>query len=233
MIIALTASEALLYNNIDKAMLFQNRTQAGEKLALEVAKLAPIDPLVLSLPRGGVPVGCAVARMLNWPCDVIPLMKITIPWSPDASYGVVVMDGTMVMNKPLVHRLELSDAELEIAANAMLLEAKRREQMYRHGKPFPELEGRTVVLADDGLASGYTMLAAVSFTKKRRPRSIIVAAPVASETAYRMLAADKEIGHIVTLARDKEQLFSPAHHYKEFEVLTDDDVVQELSRNRA
>lgn len=146
-------------------MPFHNRTQAGEKLAQELAKLAPIDPLVLVLPRGGVPVGREVARILNCPYDVIPPMKIPIPWSPEASYGVVVMDGTVVMIKPLINRLELSDAELEIAANAVQQEAKRREQVYRHGKPFPELVGREVLLADDGLASGYSMLAAASFAK--------------------------------------------------------------------
>ncbi len=211
-------------------MQFQNRTQAGEKLALEVAKLAPIDPLVLALPRGGVPVGSAVARMLNCPCDVISLVKITIPWSPEASYGVVVMDGTVVMNKPLINRLELSDAELAIATNAVLQEVKRREQMYRQGKPFPDLENRAVILADDGLASGYSMLAAVSFAKKRRPRSIVVASPVASDAAYRMLVADREIDHIVTLTRDTEQLFSLGDYYREFPDLTDDDVIRELSR---
>jgi predicted phosphoribosyltransferase len=210
-------------------MLFHNRTQADEKLAQELAKLAPIDPLVLVLPRGGVPVGREVARILNCPYDVIPPMKIPIPWSPEASYGVVVMDGTVVMIKPLINRLEFSDAELEIAANAVQQEAKRREQVYRHGKPFPELEGRAVLLADDGLASGYSMLSAASFAKKRRPRSIVVAAPVASDTACRMLVADKEIDHIVTLARDTEQLFSPVDYYKEFPDLTDDDVIQELS----
>jgi len=210
-------------------MLFQNRTQAGEKLALEVATLAPIDPLVLALPRGGVLVGSAFARMLNCPCDVISLVKIAIPWSPEASYGVVVMDGTVVMNKPLISRLELSDTELEIATNVMLQEAKRREHIYRQGKPFSDLENRAVILADDGLASGYSMLAAVSFVKKRRPRSIVVASPVVSDTAYRMLVADKEIDHVNILTRDTERLFSLEKHYKEYTRLTDDDVVRELA----
>lgn len=214
-------------------MLFPNRSQAGEKLALEVVKLAPIDPLVLALPRGGVPVGSAVARVMNCPCDVIALMKIVIPWNPEASYGVVAMDGTVVMNKPLVNRLELSESELEISTRAVLQEAKRREEMYRQGKPFPDLENSAVILADDGLASGYSMLAAVSFAKKRRPRSIIVASPVTSDSAYRMLAADKEIDHIVTLVRDTEQLFPLADYYKDFPDLTDDDVVLELSRTCA
>jgi len=210
-------------------MIFQDRRQAGEKLAQELQTLALEDPLVLALPRGGVPVGSAVAKALSCAFDVIPLMKIPIPWSPEASYGVVVMDGTTVLNTPLVNRLELSERELEMAAAGVLREAKRREQSYRGGRPFPELTGRTVILVDDGLASGYSMLAAVIFAQKRQPRSIIVAAPIASDMAYRMLAAEKGIDRIITLARDVEPVFSLSSYYKEFKTLTDDDVIRELS----
>jgi putative phosphoribosyl transferase len=210
-------------------MVFQNRTQAGEKLAQELAKLALVDPLVLALPRGGVPVGIAVAGALNCPCDVLPLMKVPIPWNPEASYGVVVMDGTVVLNKPLINRLELSGPELEIAANRVLQEARKRAQLYRRDKPFPVLENRTLVLADDGLASGYSMLAAVTFAKKHHPHAIIVATPIASDTAYRLLAADKEIAHVASLARNAEQIFSLADYYRDFPRLTDDDVVRLLT----
>ena len=210
-------------------MLFQNRTEAGEKLAQELVKLAPVDPLVLALPRGGVPVGIAVARVLHCPCDVLPLMKIPIPWNPEASYGVVVLDGTVVLNKPLVNRLELSGPELEISANRVLQEAKKRAQLYYREKSFPVLENKTVVLADDGLASGYSMLAAVTFAKKQNPRSLIVAAPIASDLASHMLTADKGIAHLVSLVRNSEQIFSLADYFREFTTLTDDDVIQLLS----
>lgn len=191
--------------------------------------LALPDPIVLALPRGGVAVASAVAKALVCPIDVIPLMKIPIPWSPEASYGVVVMDGTMVLNKPLVNRLELSERELEMAAAMVLQEAKRREQIYRRGKPFPELACKTVVLVDDGLASGYSMLAAVNFAKKRQPCSVIVASPVASDMACRMLAAEKGIERLVVLAVDAEPLLSLSSHYKEFKTLTDEDVLSFLS----
>ncbi len=210
-------------------MIFQDRRQAGEKLAQELKALALPDPLVLALPRGGVAVASAVAKALACPIDVIPLMKIPIPWSPEASYGVVTMDGTMVLNRPLVNRLELSERELEMAAAMVLQEAKRREQIYRRGKPFPQLAGKTAVLVDDGLASGYSMLAAVGFVKKRRPRSIIVASPIASDMACRMLTAEKGIERIVALAVDAEPLLSLFSHYKEFKPLTDEDVVSFLS----
>lgn len=210
-------------------MIFQNRRQAGEKLAQELKNLALPASIVLALPRGGVPVGSVVAKVLACPFDVIPLMKIPIPWSPEASYGVVAMDGTMALNKPLVNRLELSDRELEMAADRVLQEAKRREQLYRGGRPFPDLSGRTVILIDDGLASGYSMLAAAGFAKKRRPRSIVIAAPVASVTAVCRLANEKGIERIITLVQDEEQLFSLASHYRDFTTLTDDDVLRELA----
>ncbi|HEX9860508.1 MAG TPA: phosphoribosyltransferase family protein [Nitrospirota bacterium] len=209
-------------------MIFHDRKQAGEKLAQELAALALEDPLVLALPRGGVPVGRSAARALACAFDVIPLVKIPVPWSPEASYGVVAMDGTLVLNRPLVNRLELSERELELAAAQVLEEAKRRDRLYRQGRPFPELSGKTVVLIDDGLVSGYSMLAAFFFVKKRDPRSVIAASPVASDMARRVLAAEKGLDRIVTLAVDVEQLFSMSSYYREFQPVTDDDVMREL-----
>jgi putative phosphoribosyl transferase len=213
-------------------MIFQNRTQAGEKLAQELAKQALTRPLVLALPRGGVPVGSAIAKALSCPLDVIPLMKIPFPWSPEANFGVVAMDGTTVLNMPLINRLELSEAELKMTTSRVLQEAERRDQLYRRREPFPDLENRTVILTDDGLASGYSMFAAVSFAKKRRPLAIIVASPVITDTAYRMLVADKEIGCIIALARDAELLFSLPDYYREFTAVTDDDVVRILAEHQ-
>jgi putative phosphoribosyl transferase len=209
-------------------MIFKDRTQAGEKLAQALKDLALSDPIVLALPRGGVPVGKAVADVLNCALDVIPLMKIPIPWNPEASYGVVAMDGTIALNSPLVNRLELSDRELDVATSMVLKEAQRQEQLYRRGKLFPRLESRTVILIDDGLASGYSMLAAVNVVKKRQPRTIIVGAPVASDVAVRMLAADKEIASLVTLVNDAEPFFSLAAYYREYDSVTDDDVLRDL-----
>jgi putative phosphoribosyl transferase len=209
-------------------MIFQDRRQAGEKLARELQTLGLKKAFVLAIPRDGVAVGNAVAKGLSCPIDVIPLMKIPIPWNPEASYGVVAMDGTMVWNRPLMNRLELSERELELAATVFIEEAKKSEQLYRRGNPFPELDNKTVILVDDGIASGFSMLAAVNFTKKRHPRSIIIAAPVASDTAYRMLAAEEGIDSIVALIQDPEQFFSLESYYREYKFLTDDDVIREL-----
>ena len=210
-------------------MIFLDRKEAGERLAHELGKLTLVAPIVLALPRGGVPVGNAAARVLGCPLDVIPLMKIPIPWSAEASYGVVAMDGTIALNRPLVNRLELSDRELEIVTRIVHQEAGRREQLYRRGKPYPGLANRTVIIIDDGIASGYSMLAAVNFVKKRGYQSLIVATPVASDIAVRMLAADDSSYKIITLVRDQETVFSLADYYRAFPVLTDKDVIRELA----
>ena len=211
------------------AMIFRDRTEAGEKLAQALNKLTLIDPIVLALPRGGIPVGRAVAQALKCTLDVISLMKIPIPWSPEADYGVVAMDGTIALNALLIDRLELSDRELEVATFVVLQEAQRRERLYRRGKPFPRLENRTVILIDDGLASGYSMVAALNVVKKRQPHIIIVAAPVASDVAFRMLSADREIASIVTLVNDSEPFFSLSSYYRDFGSITDDDVLRDLA----
>ncbi len=205
-------------------MIFVDRAQAGEKLGRELRALSLADPIALAVPRGGMPVAAAVARALDCACDIVPMMKIPIPWFPDASWGAVASDGTLALNEPLVHRMEVSLRELEMSAVAVSQEAKRREQAYRGDRPYPDLGGKTAVIVDDGLGSGYSMLAAIRFARKRAPRGIVVAAPVASESAYALLAEEPGIERLVVLTRDGEQVFSLAAHYKDFPTITDDDV---------
>lgn len=211
-------------------MIFKNRAHAGEQLARALSAHQPAGPFVLAVPRGGVPVGAVVARALACPFDVIPIAKIPIPWSPNASFGVATPDGSIELNKPLVNRLELSEKELELSTQQALQEVKRRDALYRQGRPFPELTKNTVIVIDDGVASGYSMLAATHFIATRRPRGLIVASPVASDAAYRMLKAEPGLAGLVILSVDSGQFFVMSSHYREFAALTDDDVLRELAR---
>ncbi len=210
-------------------MMFLNRAQAGEKLAEKIKSFHLAGPLVLAIPRGGVPVGAAMARALACPLDVIPLINIPIPWNPEASYGAAVIDGTSAFNLPLVHRLEISETELEMATGRAMEEARRRARIYRNDRPFPSLAGKTAMLVDDGLSSGYSMLAAIRFIRKEKPLSVIVAAPVASDSAYRMLSAEAGIDGLIVLVRVTERVFSLSAFYKEFTPLADEDVVRHPS----
>jgi predicted phosphoribosyltransferase len=210
-------------------MIFHSRSQAGEKLAGELLSLALRDPFILAIPRGGVPVASSVAKVLGCPHDVIPLIKVSVPWSPEASYGAITLDGTTALNMSLIHRLELSEREIEMACAGVMQEVQRRDHQYRNGRPFPLLDGKSVVIVDDGLGSGYSMLAAVDFALKRKPRMIVAASPVASDMAYRMLAEKPQVNLIIALIRDPEPVFSLESYYKEFTPVTDDEVVRFLS----
>ncbi len=207
---------------------FQNRIKAGELLGHELMSRGLRDAVVLTIPRGGVPVGGAVAQILECPFDIVPLLKIPIPWSPEASYGAVAMDGTMALNQPLISRLEVSMKELEMTAEMVAREVKRREQLFRRGRPYPDITDKTVIIIDDGLGSGYSMLAAVNFVKKRNPRAIIVAAPIASDTACAMLSAAHGISMLVVLVRNANPVFSVSAHYKDFQPVTDEEVIRML-----
>jgi len=123
------------------------------------------------------------------------------------------MDGTIAFNSPLMDRLELSEREIDVATFKVLREAQRREHLYRRGKPYPRLEDRTVIRFDDGLASGYSMVAAVTVAKSQHPPTII-AAPVASDVAFRMLGADRDIASLVMLVHDSEPFFSLSVYYR-------------------
>lgn len=207
---------------------YQNRIKAGELLGRELLSLGLRDAVVLAIPRGGVPVGSAVARILECPFDIVPLLKIPIPWSPEASYGAVAMDGTMALNLPLINRLEVSMRELEMTAVMVAREAKRREHVLRRGRPFPDMADKKIIIVDDGLGSGYSMLAAVNFVKKRGPDAMIVAAPVASEMACAMLSAEHGLGKLVVLVRNTNPVFSVSAHYKDFQPVSDEDMIRML-----
>ncbi len=210
-------------------MIFQNRAHAGEQLGKELLSLELRRPLVLAIPRGGVPVATSVASLLACALDVIPLIKIPIPWMPEASYGALAVDGTVALNMPLIHRLELSEREIEMRSQTLVDDVQQRARMYRDDRPFPLLEGRSVVIVDDGLGSGYSMLAAVDFVKKKDPFMIVVASPVASDPAFRMLAQKPQANLTIVLVRDAEQLFSLAAFYRDFTPVSDEDVVRSLS----
>jgi predicted phosphoribosyltransferase len=185
--------EEIAYRN--RKYVFEDRLSAGLELAKKLEGLVERDAIVLSIPAGGVPVGYMVAKKLRLPFDVIVVRKLHIPWNPEAGFGAVTWDGMVVFNEPLLSRLRLSKAEVERCVNEERRAVERRVELFRGNKPFPKLEDRTVLLVDDGLASGYSMLAAARSVKKREPREVIVAVPTASLGAIELVKnlADKVV----------------------------------------
>jgi putative phosphoribosyl transferase len=213
-------------------ILFENRVDAGQKLAqsLKEMELKLEKPIVLGIPRGGVPVGYVLAKTLGYELDTIVLRKIPIPSDPEAGYGAITVDKTVVLNQEMLPYLRLSQEEMDQGIEEVYQEVKRRNQVYRKGKSFPELKGRSVILTDDGLATGYTMLTAVKFCQKKKPEEIIVAIPVASDSAAELIKPEAD--RFIVLHISHSFYFAVASFYQRFEDMMDEDVIEILEKSR-
>jgi putative phosphoribosyl transferase len=162
-------------------MLFQNRFEAGRLLASKLRHLANrSDLVVLALPRGGVPVGFEVARELNAPLDVFVVRKLGVPGQKEFAMGAIASGGIRILNEDVVQTLGIPEEVIDTVAAEEERELERREREYRDGRPPVDVRGRTVVLVDDGLATGSSMRVAVLALRKKSPAPIIVAVPVAA-----------------------------------------------------
>lgn len=209
--------------------LFWDREEAGERLA-EVYTGPAEGPVVLGIARGGVPVGYRMALALGGTLDVVTARKLPVPGNPEAGFGAVAPDGSLFLNREMVERLGLGEKEIEEVALRVLAEVKRREAVYRGGRPFPELGGKEVILTDDGLATGYTMLAAIAMAEKQKPRFLAVAVPVSPEETARRI--EPLVDLFVCLHRSRRYPFAVASFYRDFRDLTDDEVVRYLEHFR-
>jgi putative phosphoribosyl transferase len=171
---------------------YADRTDAGGALADSLVHYRGADVLVLGLPRGGVVVAARVAEELDGELDVLVARKLPSPISQELAIGAVTADGERYLNEGLISELGVSDAFLEAVTRVQRAEAKRREQDLRGTRPAPRIEGRIVVLVDDGLATGATMHAAVQSVRMRKPAHLIVAVPVGSREACESLAAQAD-----------------------------------------
>ncbi len=208
---------------------FTDRSDAGMQLAARVRGQAGRDPIVLALPRGGVPVGYEIARELAAPLDVWVVGKIGVPWNEDFTVGAVAEDGYVHISPATVEYAGLSDADLSEAIETTRRAVARRARMLRRGRPRPRLRDRSVVLVDDGVATGSTVRTAVESIRGSHPRRIVLAVPVAGPQALRMLA--QVVDELVCLMAPSEY-FAIAPWYDDFEELRDDAVHMLLERAR-
>lgn len=208
--------------------IFENRQDAGKKLAQKLREYKDLSVVVLAIPNGGVPVAFEVASAINADLDLIICRKIPIPLTPEAGFGAIADDGTMILNEELVRRLSLTQQQIDFEAGRVKAEIKRRSLLYRGERPLVKLSGRTVILIDDGLASGFTMLAAVESVRHRRPREVVVAVPCASASAMQKVrrAADK----VIALSVGTSPRFAVADFYRHWYDLSDGEVIR-FARN--
>lgn len=212
----------------DQKSLFQDRTEAGQRLAEHLNRYRGTEAVVLAIPRGGVPVAVVVAEKLEAKLDLIFLRKIPIPYEPEAGYGAVTEDGTIVLNEPLVRQLGLRQQQIERQVAEVRSEIVRRSIVFSRELPWVDVDGVPVILVDDGLASGFTMVAAIQSVRKRNAAGITVAVPTASKTAHDMVKP--MVDELVCLAVGHGPYFAVASYYIDWYDLTDQDVLGYLKR---
>jgi putative phosphoribosyl transferase len=211
--------------------LFRDRADAGRVLAADLAGYAGrSDVLVLALPRGGVPVAYEVARALGAPLDVFLVRKLGLPGHEEFAMGAIASGGIRLINEQVVRAYGVTDGEIEAIASAEQRELDRRERSYRDGRPLPDLAGRTVILIDDGLATGATMQAAVLALREESPARIVVAVPVAAaETCDELRLLVNEI----VCAETPTPFYAVGLWYEDFAQTTDEEVHELLSAAKA
>lgn len=209
---------------------FEDRFEAGERLARLLEVYRAESPVVYALPRGGVPVGFGVSRALGAPLEALVARKLGAPGQPELGIGAVTSDGVRFLNDPLVERLGVTDDYVERIAAAESEEAARRARMFRGDHPELQVRDRTAIIVDDGLATGATARAAVESLRRRGARRIVVAVPVCaaqSEAEIRDEADD------VVCLESPENLGAIGFWYRDFSQVTDGEVLDLLRRTRS
>jgi len=211
-------------------MLFNDRRDAGRRLARSLAARDVPSPVVLGIPRGGVVVAFEVSRALGAPLDVVIPRKIGAPGNPELAIGAVAQDGTLVVDQALVKALDVSEGYLEEEAARQKAEIGRRLSLYRQGTSAVPLEGATVIVVDDGIATGATVLAALRGLRSGRPARLVLAVPVAPPDTLDRLAVEAD--EVICLATP-EPFYAVGQFYRHFEQTADEEVVDLLSKRRS
>lgn len=210
-------------------MMFSDRVEAGKMLTSALMDYAGGDAVVLAIPRGGVVVGYEVANKLRLCLDLIVPRKIGAPHNPELAIGAVTEDGIVMIENRLVEYLGVSRSYIEEECDMQRLEIIRRLKRYRGDLPYPNLQGRVVIIVDDGIATGATIRAALASVRKKGPQSVVIAVPVAPLSTIRGLeeAADR-----VVCLSTPEPFFAVGQFYRNFPQTSDGDVKRLLRLNR-
>jgi len=212
------------------AMIFLDRRDAGRRLAAELGPLAQQRPVIVALPRGGVPVGFEIARSLHAPLEILAVRKLGAPGNPELGVGAVAEDGTGVLDPRSAGTHGMTQAALDATLERESRELRRRVERYRGGRPPMVVRGRVVIVVDDGLATGLTGLAAVGALRERGARLIVVAVPVASGEAVSMLA---EAADRIVCLEVPSPLFGVGRWYRDFTPVSDEQVLALLAASSA
>src|SRR3974390_294532 len=210
-------------------MLFQNRTHAGRRLASALDEYGARHPIVLGLPRGGVPVAAEVAAALDAPLDLVLVRKIGVPSQPELAMGAVT-DGekpTIIRNSEIIESCGVSEREFDAVCNEELAEIERRRERYLGDRARAEVKGEVVIVVDDGIATGATILAAVRAVRERKPKELVLAVPVAPLDTIEKLRSDVDD---IACLETPDDLGAIGYFYRDFHQVSDDEVIATLSR---
>jgi len=212
-------------------VIFENRHDAGRQLATELHGYDNRSTVVLAIPNGGVPIALELANALKADLGLVVCRKIPMPLNPGAGFGAIADDGTIILNEEAVGRIGLNRQQIEYEADRVRAEIKQRSILYRANRPLVSVTGKTAIIVDDGLASGFTMMAAVQSIRHRRPREVVVAVPVASAAALKKLktVADKVVARATALMPE----YHISDFYQYWHDISDDEVMQYLKQWQA
>lgn len=209
--------------------MFSDRMEAGKMLASALIDYAAGDAIVLAIPRGGVTVGYEIAHKLRLRLDIIVPRKLRAPHNPELAIGAITEDGTIMLDHRLVESLGVSESYIKEEDRKQRSEIKRRLQRYRGDTPYPNLEGRDIILVDDGIATGATIRAALASIRKKSPQYVVLAVPVAPPSTINDLKGDAD--QIVCLHMP-EPFYAIGRFYKDFPQTSDEEVIRLLQLNR-
>jgi predicted phosphoribosyltransferase len=220
----------LLENKVlrDRTRVFADRNDAGRQLAEMLRTDTGPEALVLAIPSGGVPIGFEIAVALGLDFDLVLVRKVQIPWNSEAGFAAINMDSDLFVNEHLLSVLNLSSDQIKGQINKTMAVIEKRNRKFRQDKPFPDIAGRAIILVDDGLASGYTMKAAVAYLRKRKPLSITVAVPTGSAETVKTLL--KEVDALCCLNIRAGYPYAVASAYRNWYDLDDEDVIRILGK---
>jgi putative phosphoribosyl transferase len=207
---------------MSRGIQFRNRRDAGRQLAELLRPLADRPGvLVLGLPRGGVPVAYEVARLLHAPLDVLAVRKLGVPGHEEYAMGAIATGGVQLLDRRTIHDLRIPAEEVKRVVETEQRELERREREYRGARPALDVLNHTVILVDDGLATGSTMAAAVAAVRQQGPAAVVVAAPVGSAATCSAL---QRVADVSVCARTPEPFYGVGQWYRDFEPTTDEEV---------
>jgi len=211
-------------------MIFKNRTDAGIRLAASLSEYAGTDSIVIAIPRGGVVIGCEVARALGLPLDVVVPRKIGAPGQPEYGIGAVAGEDICVLDESVISYLHVSDQYIKEESERQRKEIGRRVGAYRKDRPPLNLTEKTAILVDDGIATGYTTLAAMEEVRRKSPKKLVLAVPVAPPEVLDRL---RTIADELVVLETPDPFYAVGSWYQEFDQVSDEEVIRLLAQRPA